>query len=135
MRKSPGFSLDSSDSRFSGSVTRVATVRQRGNTTTLHRVREIPALTLSVNRSEARPPCPDSCPSLHHINPNYRHCPLKPKYYSRGSPRLLSSVPGVCFTRFHSSKGVQCAETCFFLVFFLEPSSPQEADSLSAAVA
>lgn len=32
---------------------------------------------------EAARPWPHSCPSLNRINPNYRHHPLKPKYYSQ----------------------------------------------------
>lgn len=62
-------------------------------------------------RIEAARPRPDSCPSLNHINPNYRHCPLKPKYYSQAWLLAPQLCIGCVFHPLDLCKGVQCAKT------------------------
>lgn len=72
-----------------------------------HKVSEkFSVLTLIADRSGR--PWPPSCPSLNRINPNYRHRPLKPKYYSQArllAPRLwivwMHFTPSTCLKEFN----------------------------------
>lgn len=88
----------------------------RCNMATSQDIRVIPVLKLIADRSS-----PASCHSLSHINPNYRHCPLKPKYCSQSWLLATQLDAGCMFHPLDLCKGGKELLNCIHLRRTLVP--------------